>query len=116
MRDFAGTPKLVHAAFRKMRDNLGTGDAPGGTGPRPTLTVCPNPFSSVCTFRLNQALREPACVRIYDLAGRLVDDLLVPRGQRQVSWSGPTDASGAYVARIVSGNACLCRRLLLARW
>lgn len=108
VRDFTGTPKLVHAAFRKMRDNTQV-VAPRHEQPIPSfLTVTPNPVTDRCTIRFTgaQALSE---VEIYDLSGRLVDTLPAVPGRREAVWSTAGVPSMFYVARL-AGRDARCQR------
>jgi hypothetical protein len=81
----------------------------------------PNPFRPSTTIEFQLAAGADVSVRIYDLAGALVRDLLnqnVPAGRHQVSWDG-TDRnhlrvpSGLYFLRVVSGGEALSSRLVL---
>jgi flagellar hook assembly protein FlgD len=83
----------------------------------------PNPFSA--STRIVFGLREAADVRvrIYDVAGRLVRDLVdshFAASRHVVAWDGRDDAgrvvaSGMYFYRIDAGTFVQTRKLLLMR-
>ncbi len=87
------------------------------------LPNVPNPFNP--ETRVRYALRQPGPVRvaIYDLAGRLVRELVhaeQPVGQYQVLWNGRDGrgnavASGVYVLRLETDGPPIARKLLLAK-
>ncbi len=84
-----------------------------GTTPRQPLLAAPNPFST--STRLTVAAPAPgtpAHVRIYDLTGRLIDQLTVS-STGAVDWHAPaTLPAGAYVARYTSARGPQTVRLL----
>ncbi|NOZ07602.1 MAG: T9SS type A sorting domain-containing protein [FCB group bacterium] len=80
----------------------------------------PNPFNPVTT--ISYTLSEMAEVRldIYDLSGRLVDNLL-PAGTMQTAgryslqWDAEHFPSGIYLAQLHSGDKILRRKMLLLK-
>jgi hypothetical protein len=87
------------------------------------LPNVPNPFNPETQVRY--ALHQPGPVRVavYDLAGRLVRELVraeQPIGSYQVPWNGRDQAgravaSGVYVLRLEAGGPPIARKLLLAK-
>ena len=85
------------------------------------LTVQPNPTRGATT--LSFALRTEGAVRVavYDLSGRLVQEVFrgrLPEGRQAVTWdgnngSGAQAASGAYVLRLETKNGALTSRVML---
>lgn len=84
----------------------------------------PNPFNPLTEIRFAVG-REPAraCIRIYDLQGRLVrtlvDEVFQP-GIRTVTWRGRTDgggeaASGVYFYRLEVAGEVFNRKMLLVK-
>ncbi len=84
----------------------------------------PNPFNPRTTipFALDRA--TTVSLRIYDLAGRLVRELLPPAhlaaGDHHVSWDGRDEAgreapSGVYLYRLEGAGTTSTRRMVLAR-
>ncbi|MBK9778218.1 MAG: hypothetical protein IPP62_17970 [bacterium] len=77
----------------------------GVPGAQPTsfaLYPCaPNPFNPVTTIRFDLPQAVPVSVRVYDIAGRLVqtlvDNVVMEAGRREVVWRG-CDESGRQVA------------------
>ena len=71
-------------------------------------------------LRLSRALDQPATLRVYDLAGRLIRRLELPLGQQAVSWDtvddrGRSVASGVYVARLSAVGASATTRVVVVR-
>ncbi|MBI4722088.1 MAG: T9SS type A sorting domain-containing protein, partial [Candidatus Stahlbacteria bacterium] len=115
MRDFAGTPKLVHTAFRKMLDNTGIADYDIKI-PKNSVSICPNPFNSTCKIQVIVSAPDVYKVEIYNIAGCLVKNLIdkpMNIGQYVVAWDGRDDKknflpSGIYfvkLSRRLSGSA-----------
>ncbi len=93
------------------------------------LTVYPNPFmqETVIKFTVNgsqftgknrQLLTVNCQLKIYDLAGRVVQSLVdgqVGPGRHSVRFDGRNLASGIYFARLKSGNYTETRKMILLR-
>ena len=99
--------------------------APGlAVAPVAGLANSPNPFNPATT--ISYRLAEPASVtlRIYDLSGRLVRELLAgdpqAAGTHEVAWRGRDDAgravpSGTYLCRVDAGGFVVGRRMALLK-
>ncbi|MCX5752329.1 MAG: hypothetical protein NTW97_01650, partial [Candidatus Krumholzibacteria bacterium] len=87
------------------------------------ITSSPNPFSSSTNVELSVPEACAASIRIYDVAGRCVRNLLsgpVSRGTRAVAWDGTdgagrTLAPGVYFALARAGKLRIERKLLLIK-
>jgi len=85
LRDYAGTPKKVHAAFRKMLVSGAKIEESGTRLPRLGITVWPNPFNSAVNIvarGVGATDRSPgqiARVEVFDITGRLVGNLPLSR-------------------------------------
>ena len=107
-----------------VRD-LGVGKD-GRFGDRPyateLLSVSPNPFNSILTIRfsLNPGFGE-AGLRIYDLSGRIVKDLLdLPQSKLQTPnsklvWNASSAPAGVYLVRLQSGSDISTQKIVLMR-
>jgi len=84
----------------------------------------PNPFNPATTiaYRLTGAAR--VTLRIYDLSGQLIRELVggaeQVAGSHEVTWRGRTEtgrtvASGTYIYRLDAGGHTMCRRLTLLK-
>ena len=68
------------------------------------------------TYQLSTS--NPVSLRIYDLSGKLVDELVNANqqaGKYQVSYNGRELSSGTYFYQLKSGNECLNGKLLLCK-
>lgn len=84
------------------------------------LRATPSIVSDRTMLQLSQPLNRAARLRIYDLAGRLVRDLDVARGQPMVRWDttdarGIRVASGSYIALLSAGRRSATSRLVVVR-
>jgi hypothetical protein len=83
----------------------------------------PNPFNPSTTIVYDIARTSEVSVRIFDLRGALIRDLLHERqgaGRHQVSWDGADNtfarvSSGVYFSVVQSGDQLLSRRLILVK-
>jgi len=87
------------------------------------LTNYPNPFNNITTFTFSLPFQEKANMRIYDVYGRLVKDLInssQPVENWNVSWNG-TDkmnakvCSGTYFCFLTTPNRTQIRGVILIR-
>lgn len=101
-----------------------TGAEPVAAGLRLRMRApVPNPFNPRTTLSFDLAAPARVRIRIYDVAGRLVRQLLddrLPAGRHGTPWDGRGDdgqavASGAYLARVEAGGAVQTTRLALIR-
>jgi len=78
----------------------------------------PNPFNAV--VRLSYGLPDAAMVsiRVYDVAGRLIETLLDKNrlaGYHTVLWDGSSAASGIYFIGMASGDFKVVRKVMLVK-
>ncbi len=79
----------------------------------------PNPFNFTTTISFSLPARAPVSLRIYDLNGRLLQDLsplgsLNP-GQHEVVWNARKLPTGIYFVRLESGGRSAVRRTFLLK-
>ncbi|MFH1845024.1 MAG: FlgD immunoglobulin-like domain containing protein [bacterium] len=86
--------------------------------------IQPNPFNPWVTIRYQLFTPARVSLRIYDLAGRTVRDLvdgsLVQTGEYTATWDGRDQhgrdlASGTYLCRLETGTVVMTRKMLLTR-
>lgn len=115
----AGT--LVRWCLRlSLADRGFAGGPPAGPVLHPNY---PNPFNPETSVRFDLPQAGPVRVRVYDVAGRLVRDLLrqtLPAGAHVLAWDGRDDAgrpvaSGLYHCRLEAAGAVRSRKMLLLR-
>jgi hypothetical protein len=96
------------------------GDSPVGAAA--LAGAFPNPFVETGTIRYEIGRSGPASLRIFDVTGRLIRELVngpVVAGRRTISWDG-RDALGApvgpgvYFVRLESGGTVRTRKLVRA--
>ncbi|MFQ6606838.1 MAG: M1 family aminopeptidase [Fidelibacterota bacterium] len=82
------------------------------------LPPYPNPFNPVVTIDFQVPSLQLVTVGVYDLRGRLVeqlvDDRLTP-GRYSLQWEGSQFASGVYLVRLQSGAFQQMRKVLLLK-
>lgn len=82
------------------------------------LQNAPNPFNPVTTIRFELAEAGRARLRVYDLRGRVVTDLVdrqLPAGRHRVDFEPSELASGVYVYELQHGATREVRRLTLVK-
>lgn len=82
------------------------------------LSNYPNPFNATTMITYQLSTSNPVSLRIYDLSGKLVDELVNANqqaGKYQVSYNGRELSSGTYFYQLKSGNECLNGKLLLCK-
>jgi hypothetical protein len=75
----------------------------------------PNPFNSSTSFYYNLDKKEYINISIYDLQGRLVDQLYSGyknSGRHYIIWNADNISSGVYFIRLSSSNLSLTRKCL----
>jgi len=85
--------------------------------------VVPNPFNPQTTIHFTLPRTQTASLRLFDVQGRLVRDLVngvKQAGPNQVNWdgrdsSGRSVASGTYFARLESGGLTSVKSMVLVR-
>ncbi len=100
----------------------GTGMSPEPSGTL-RLRASPNPFHSVSAISFELQGSGPVSLRVFDLSGRLVANLLegnLPRGEHSLQWNGKSDEGtqvppGLYLCRIVCGDSAETTGLCLLK-
>jgi hypothetical protein len=101
----------------------GVPDAALGAPSLAAITSAPNPFRGVTVIRFSLRQGERAELRVFDLAGRQVKEILHEAreaGPQAVPWDGRDDggrrlASGVYFYAVKVGDRSVTRRLVLLR-
>lgn len=78
----------------------------------------PNPFNPSTTISLGIANAAFIKVSIYDVNGRLVDNLydsMITPGYHQLVWQATNNASGIYFVLLESGGQIKTQKLLLMK-
>ena len=78
----------------------------------------PNPFNPSTTISLGIANAAFIKVSIYDVNGRLVDNLynsIIPSGYHQLAWNATNKASGIYIVLLESASQVKTQKLLLMK-
>jgi len=84
----------------------------------------PNPFNPQTTIAFEIPGRQEVSLRVFDLSGRLVRDLIVGElrypGRHEVVWNGRDDAgrpvaSGTYFYRLEAGDFAETKRMVLIK-
>ncbi len=111
-----------------LMGEVGIGDGNGGDGNKLPRTFAlfqnyPNPFNPMTTLSFSIPERRDVTLRVYDLRGRKVRELLhrtfMP-GHYSVQWDGRDDqgarvASGIYLYRLESDREVITRRMLMVK-
>jgi len=82
------------------------------------LSNYPNPFNSTTMITYQIAASNPVSLRIYDLTGKLVDELVNANqnaGSYQVGYNGRQLSSGTYFYQLKCGRESLTGKLLLCK-
>jgi flagellar hook capping protein FlgD len=104
----------------------GAGNAPAAVRVPGVFRVSnyPNPFNPQTTIAFDLPQRAVASLRIYDVSGRLVRELIagdeLAQGAHSVSWNGRNDrgqalAAGVYFYRLQAGEYLATRRMALIK-
>jgi len=88
-----------------------------------TATCYPNPFNPTTTIKLDLARSGPVRVRMYDVRGRQVRELVDERltaGRHELAWDGVDDrgravSSGVYFCEVQAGEATLVEKLTMVK-
>jgi hypothetical protein len=100
-------------------DASGVENRPGGRPLRLDLRPgSPNPFHGSTVFRFSIPRDAHTTLRIYDVAGALVETLLsrnLASGTYRIGWNPTQLESGVYFTRLDVGDAAVTRRILLVR-
>ena len=114
-------PRLLVEVVFEVTDGM----SPVDDAPRALAVhgAVPNPFNPATTIRYTTPAAGHVSLRLYDVQGRLVRDLLSevrPGGLQEVRWdgrdqSGRAAASGTYFARLQYGGQRRVKGLVLVR-
>jgi hypothetical protein len=85
-----------------------------------SLAVRPGLGDAPVSLLLNRSLSQPARIKILNVAGRLVCELLVPAGEQAASWDGTDEVgrpvgSGLYFATMRVGDRKLFARIVFIK-
>ena len=78
----------------------------------------PNPFNPATTLSFAIPENSPVRLQIYDINGRLVEELInqqLSAGRYEVSFDASTFASGVYLYRLTAGNFTQTRKMMLLK-
>jgi hypothetical protein len=101
-------------------------DIPSSIDPEPVqkpatfalLPNTPNPFNPTTTLSYELSTPQEVSLRVFDLAGRLVRELVDgprPAGSHEVLFDGSGLASGVYLAELRAGERVETRKMLLLK-
>lgn len=79
-------------------------------------TCYPNPFNPVTTINYDLAVDGQVEIRIYDLMGRVVTDLVSETqqvGRYEVNWNANGHSSGAYFLKMATPDYTSTQKLML---
>jgi len=86
--------------------------------------AAPNPFNPQTTIAFENPRQEEVTLRIFDLSGRLVRELIAGEfrapGRHEIVWNGRDDAgrqvaSGTYFYRLEAGEFAETKRMVLVK-
>jgi ligand-binding sensor domain-containing protein len=78
----------------------------------------PNPFNPTTTIRYSLPEASHVTLNIYDITGRLVEQLVnqhTPAGYHTVSWDATSHSSGVYIARLKAGSFVKTQKMVLMK-
>ena len=78
----------------------------------------PNPFNPVTTIDYDVPLDCEIELSIYDLRGRLVEQLIsgyINAGYYEIQWNAETAASGVYFLRMVTTDKAITQKMILMK-
>lgn len=78
----------------------------------------PNPFNPITTIRFSVETGHVTTLRVYDITGRLVDELIRGKraaGEQEIIWNADGLASGVYFVKLESGEKHQTQKLLLLK-
>ena len=88
-----------------------------GAASGPIVSISPNPFKSVVTFRPSSFARTPFTLQVFNIRGKLVKAIHAD-GQglnSTVSWDARSLPAGVYLLHAMSGNRQYVQRMVLQR-
>jgi hypothetical protein len=78
----------------------------------------PNPFNPSTTIRYSLPEAGHVSLYIYDITGRLVEQLVnqhIPAGYHTVTWDASSYSSGVYIARLKAGSSIKTQKMVLMK-
>ncbi len=117
-RTFDGLEIIGSTTYRSVPSGGNSGQ--GGV----VLSAWPNPFNPQTTIAFELPGPESVSLRVFDLAGRLVRDLIkieeYTPGRHEVVWNGRDDngrqvASGTYFYRLEAGSYCETKSMVMVK-
>ena len=78
----------------------------------------PNPFNPTTTIRFSVAPNSKTSLQIFDITGRLVDELVSGKlvsGEHEVLWNAGNNPSGVYLVRLQSGEFVENQKVVLVK-
>jgi hypothetical protein len=79
------------------------------------LSASPNPFNPLVAFTVSGPLSKSGSLRIYDLSGRMVEDLSVRFRNGRAIWNADGFAPGVYMAVAGKGGLALTKKVIYSR-
>ncbi len=114
-------PDFVNKVFQP--DLLSAAPLPGANAVIELLQNVPNPFNPSTIIRYELGVAGPVELNVYDMAGRLVDNVYSgqeTQGRHEHQWQGRDEAgrpvaTGVYVYRLRAGSVSETKRMTLAK-
>lgn len=78
----------------------------------------PNPFNPVTTLRFELPVSTKLRLQIYDISGRLVEELInntLSAGRYELQWNAAKYASGVYICRMMTPEYTATQKMLLLK-
>ena len=78
----------------------------------------PNPFNPSTTIRFNVEARHASQLQIFDVSGRMVDELVNQKltpGQHEIVWNADGFSSGVYFVRLENGSLSQTQKIILMK-
>ena len=78
----------------------------------------PNPFNPTTTIRINVDARHASQLQIFDITGRLVDELVrgeLVSGEHKIIWNAGNLPSGVYFVRLISAGISRTQKVILMK-
>lgn len=118
-RNGRSAPVLMDSLSLSVADSVtAVGPGPPSPGGFRLDPVYPNPFNGTASVRFVLPVAGDATLDVADASGRVVAVLAdgpLPAGERTLSFSAPTLASGMYVVRLRAGASAISRKILIIR-
>jgi hypothetical protein len=71
---------------------------------QPDIKLYPNPTTGTFTILLPEPLESPASVIIYDVTGRMISNIVIPKETQQWQMDLSNQPTGAFIVKIVNGD------------